>query len=163
MNTALPSTQIFRDAMARLASAVTIITTNGEQGRYGFTASAVSSVTDTPPTLLVCINRQTKTHPVLLQHGTFAVNILSDGHEALSNHFASSAVNMEERFSLGSWHIGKNGQPILEDALVSLECTISNIQDVGTHTVVFGEVSYININETKENSLLWIRRNYMSI
>ncbi|GBR48477.1 hypothetical protein AA106556_1799 [Neokomagataea tanensis NBRC 106556] len=70
---------------------------------------------------------------------------------------------MEERFSLGSWHIGKNGQPILEDALVSLECTISNIQDVGTHTVVFGEVSYININETKENSLLWIRRNYMSI
>nr|WP_294916921.1 flavin reductase [uncultured Neokomagataea sp.] len=158
-----PTTQMFRDAMARLASAVTIVTTDGEHGRYGFTASAVSSVTDTPPTLLVCINRQTKTHPVLLNNGTFAVNILSDGHESLSNHFATSAVSMEERFSLGGWHTGKCGQPILEDALVSIECNVSNIQDIGTHTVVFGEVSHINLHPSKTNSLLWVRRNYISI
>ncbi|MBR0560559.1 flavin reductase [Neokomagataea anthophila] len=157
------NTQMFRDAMARLASAVTIITTDGEHGRYGFTASAVSSVTDTPPTLLVCINRQTKTHPVLLKNGTFAVNILSDGHETLSNHFATSAVSMEERFSLGAWHTGKYKQPILEDALVSIECTVSNLQDVGTHTVVFGEVLNINIHPSKTESLLWAKRQYISI
>jgi Conserved protein/domain typically associated with flavoprotein oxygenases, DIM6/NTAB family len=41
----------FRNAMARLGSAVNIITTDGPAGRAGFTASAVCSVTDTPPTL----------------------------------------------------------------------------------------------------------------
>ena len=47
----------FRDAMAHVGAAVNIITTDGPAGRAGFTASAVCSVTDTPPTLLVCLNR----------------------------------------------------------------------------------------------------------
>nr|WP_269530312.1 flavin reductase [Asaia astilbis] len=55
------SKEIFRDAMARLASAVTIITTDGENGRHGFTASAVCSVSDDPATLLVCVNRSAST------------------------------------------------------------------------------------------------------
>lgn len=162
MSTISPQAQIFREAMARLASAVTIITTDGDDGRYGFTASAVSSVTDTPPTLLVCVNRQTKTHPVLLHNGKFAVNVLSDGHEPLSNHFATSSVSMSERFSSGTWHRGEYNQPILEDALVSLECKVSEIQDVGTHTVIFGEVLSVQLHPSKTQSLLWVRRGYIS-
>lgn len=49
--------QSFRDAMAQVGAAVNIITTDGPAGRAGFTASAVCSVTDEPPTLLVCLNR----------------------------------------------------------------------------------------------------------
>ena len=49
--------QAYREAMARLGAAVNVITTDGPGGRAGFTASAVTSVTDTPPTLLVCANR----------------------------------------------------------------------------------------------------------
>ena len=49
--------QAYREAMARLGAAVNVITTDGPGGRAGFTASAVCSVTDTPPTLLVCANR----------------------------------------------------------------------------------------------------------
>ena len=49
--------QTFRDAMSCMGAAVNIITTDGPAGRAGFTASAVCSVTDTPPTLLVCLNR----------------------------------------------------------------------------------------------------------
>ena len=43
--------QAYREAMARLGAAVNVITTDGPGGRAGFTASAVCSVTDTPPTL----------------------------------------------------------------------------------------------------------------
>ncbi len=55
--------QTFRDAMSCMGAAVNIITTDGPAGRAGFTASAVCSVTDTPPTLLVCLNRGASVWP----------------------------------------------------------------------------------------------------
>lgn len=55
----------FRDAMAHVGAAVNIITTDGPAGRAGFTASAVCSVTDTPPTLLVCLNRSASVWPAV--------------------------------------------------------------------------------------------------
>lgn len=77
--------QAFRDAMSHLGSAVNIITTAGEAGRAGFTASAVCSVTDTPPTLLVRLNRSASVYPIFQQNQVLCVNTLSDSHEALSN------------------------------------------------------------------------------
>ncbi len=64
----------FRDAMAHVGAAVNIITTDGPAGRAGFTASAVCSVTDTPPTLLVCLNRSASVWPVFSEHHTLCVN-----------------------------------------------------------------------------------------
>ena len=48
--------QAFKDAMANLGSAVNIVTTLSEGSATGFTATAVCSVTDSPPSLLVCLN-----------------------------------------------------------------------------------------------------------
>ena len=48
-------TRLFRNGMSLLGGAVTVITTDGDAGRFGFTATAVTSVTDEPPTLLVCM------------------------------------------------------------------------------------------------------------
>ena len=64
--------QDYRDAMARLAAAVNIITTDGPSGRAGFTATAVCSVTDEPPTLLVCLNRSASAHPIVTANGSSA-------------------------------------------------------------------------------------------
>ncbi len=69
----------FRDAMAHVGAAVNIITTDGPAGRAGFTASAVCSVTDTPPTLLVCLNRSASVWPVFSEHHTLCVNTLAAG------------------------------------------------------------------------------------
>ncbi len=77
----------FRDAMAHVGAAVNIITTDGPAGRAGFTASAVCSVTDTPPTLLVCLNRSASVWPVFSEHHTLCVNTLAAGQEALSTLF----------------------------------------------------------------------------
>ena len=52
----------FKNAMSLLTSAVNVVTTAGMSGRYGFTASAVCSVNDTPPTLLVCMNKSSSSH-----------------------------------------------------------------------------------------------------
>lgn len=79
--------QTFRDAMSCMGAAVNIITTDGPAGRAGFTASAVCSVTDTPPTLLVCLNRGASVWSVFNENRTLCVNTLSAGQEPLSNLF----------------------------------------------------------------------------
>ncbi len=81
--------QTFRDAMSCMGAAVNIITTDGPAGRAGFTASAVCSVTDTPPTLLVCLNRGASVWPAFNENRTLCVNTLSAGQEPLSNLLAA--------------------------------------------------------------------------
>ena len=71
--------QAYREAMARLGAAVNVITTDGPGGKAGFTASAVTSVTDTPPTLLVCANRTNDSYPAMRQNGVLCVNTLTPG------------------------------------------------------------------------------------
>src|SRR5258708_19832275 len=66
----------FREAMSRLGAAVHVITTAGPAGKAGTTATAVCSVTDAPPSLLVCLNRRSQTNPAVLQTGAFCVNTL---------------------------------------------------------------------------------------
>ena len=77
----------YRDAMARLGAAVHVITTDGPGGRAGFTASAVCSVTDEPPTLLVCLNRSASVYPAFQANGVLCVNALAAGQQQLSSLF----------------------------------------------------------------------------
>ncbi|BAT19540.1 MULTISPECIES: flavin reductase family protein [Asaia] len=154
------SKEIFRDAMARLASAVTIITTDGENGRHGFTASAVCSVSDDPATLLVCVNRSASTHAHLVRHNMLAINILAHEQEALSTLFGSSRYDMETRFASGAWRKGELGMPLLEGALVTLECRISLTQEIGTHSVFFVEPLCAEFAREEVSGLVWFDRAY---
>ena len=86
------SRQDFRDAMARLGAAVNIITTGGPAGRGGFTASAVCSVTDEPPTLLVCMNRNATAAPALKANGNVCVNVVAAGQQHADGHPAAGAT-----------------------------------------------------------------------
>lgn len=156
-------TAAFRDAMSLLASAVTIITTDGPNGRHGFTASAVSSVSDAPPTLLVCVNRNTSAHPHLIAHGKLAINILAHNHDTLSTRFATSGLDMDARFAEGAWRRGAGGLSILADALVALECRIAEITEVATHTVIFAEVETMDLRPEAGRGLVWFRRRYAAL
>src|SRR5215472_7948539 len=96
--------QAFRDAMARMGAPVNVITTDGPGGRRGFTASAVCSVTDDPPTLLVCVNRDSDTYPALLSNRVLCVNTLTAAQQELSPRFAGvTGIEAEERFLVGTW------------------------------------------------------------
>lgn len=84
-----PETSAYREAMARLGAAVNIVTTGTLDNPVGFTASAVCSVTDTPPTLLVCLNRNSRARSAFYEGGAMCVNVLTSSQQDLSNHFAS--------------------------------------------------------------------------
>jgi len=152
----------FRDAMALLPTAVNVITTNGPSGTHGFTASAVCSVTDTPPTLLVCMNQAARSHGHFVDNKVLSVNVLAAQHEHLSNAFASK-LSSDERFEQGVWTELVTGAPILKDALVSFDCEIEHIQEVGTHSVLMCRVVAIKPPEApsgQDESLVYFNRAY---
>lgn len=153
--------QAFRDGMARLGAAVNIITTDGPAGRAGFTASAVCSVTDTPPTLLVCLNRSASVWSVFDANRQLCVNTLAADQAALSTLFGGK-TSMAERFLAAQWRNGVTGSPVLEGALVSFDCRISDITQVGTHDVLFCEVLALTVNN-ETHGLAWFDRGYLPL
>ncbi|WP_217547024.1 NADH-dependent FMN reductase RutF [Pantoea sp. GbtcB22] len=148
----------FRNAMACLGAAVNIITTDGPAGRAGFTASAVCSVTDTPPTLLVCLNRSASVWPIFRDNGYLCVNTLAAGHEDLSTLFGGKTP-MAERFAAADWHTLASGSPLLDGALVSFDCKVAQVVSVGTHDILFCEVQALVRND-ETHGLAWFDRGY---
>jgi flavin reductase len=151
----------FRGAMARLGAAVNVITSDGPGGRAGFTASAVCSVTDTPPTLLVCLNRSASVYPAFVQNRVLCVNTLAHGHEELSTLFGGQTP-VEERFAAGAWSTLVTGAPVLDSAVVSFDCRVSQVVNVGTHDVMLCEVVALGMG-TGEAGLFYFDRRYHRI
>jgi len=150
--------QAYRDGMARLGAAVNVITTDGPAGRAGFTASAVCSVTDTPPTLLVCANRANDSYPAMKANGVLCVNTLAGPHEPLSPLFAGLTDHtMAARFEGATWHRLATGAPALDGALASFDCRIVQIIEVGTHDVFICEADAVEVGSMHEGLIYYAR------
>ncbi len=148
----------FRHAMAGLSAAVHIITSDGPHGQVGFTATAVCSVTDSPPTLLVCLNRSASAHAALTANAVLCVNTLTGEQQDLSNLFGGKTA-MAERFAAGSWTPGATGISTLDGAAIHFECRVTQTTSVGTHDVLFCEVLAVR-RDTDLASLVYLDRQY---
>ncbi len=154
------SRDIYREAMARVGSAVHVVTTAGPAGRHGFTASAVVGATDDPPTLLVCQNRSSDANPAFKTNGVLCVNTLAAAQEDLSPVFAGMTMcDMDGRFAAGVWDTLVTGAPVLRGALVSFDCRIVQVVETGSHSVLFCEVAAIATGEGHEG-LIYFGRGY---
>jgi flavin reductase len=152
--------QPYREAMARLGAAVNVITTDGPGGRGGFTASAVTSVTDTPPTLLVCANRTNDSYPAFKANMVLCVSTLTPAQEGLSPIFAGMTTHtMEQRFEGWTWNTLETGAPALDQAVVVFDCRITQIVEVGTHDVFFCSVEAVRTGPAHEG-LIYYGRGY---
>ena len=153
----------YREAMARLGAAVNVITTAGPGGRAGFTASAVCSVTDTPPTLLICANRSNNSYAALRANGVVCVNTLTGGQEDMSPVFAGlTSHSMDSRFDSAHWYTMATGAPVLQDAAVAFDCRIDKVVEVGTHDVFFCIVEAVQLGSVHEG-LIYYARGYHRI
>ena len=161
ISTTAVTKEIFREAMARLGAAVHIVTSDGPAGRAGFTASAVCSVTDSPPTLLVCLNRSASVYAAVRANGVLAVNTLAPEHRDLSQLFGGKTP-IEERFAAARWKIGETGAPLLEDALVSFDCRIAQTFEVGSHTLLICEIAGV-AGLARGDGLVYFNRAYHSL
>ncbi len=124
----------FRNAMRHVAATVYAVTTRDGDRPFGILATAVSSLSFDPPSLLVCINRTASLHDPLLRSERFAVNVLAAGNRDVAEHFMAATP---DRFSLGDWQ-DVHGVPVLASAQSSFVCTMAGSHEFGTHTVVIG-------------------------
>ncbi|WP_165008683.1 4-hydroxyphenylacetate 3-monooxygenase, reductase component [Neisseria yangbaofengii] len=156
--------QSFRDAMASAAAGVHVITTDGAAGRYGITMTAVTSVTDEPPTIMLCINREAAIIPILLQNRDLCINTLSNGQQDIAEHFAGMTnLSPEERFEYHIWHRGQTGQLEVEGALAHLHGQIIEQHKIGTHYIFYVRLNEIKVADTTSPALLYFRRQFKSL
>jgi flavin reductase len=126
----------FRDSMAHLGAAVNIVTTHGPAGACGFTASAICSLTDDPPTLIVCMNRNSKQNAAFKANAVACVNTLTASQRDLSDIFAGRRnLDMGQRFAAAAWTTLETGAAVLKEALVSFDCRIEQTLEIGTHSL----------------------------
>lgn len=134
---AAPPPARFRDAIALLATGVTVITTTTADGPAGMTASAVCSLSLEPVQLLACISTALPTHRALQQQGSFAVNVLGEGQASLARRFATPGI---DRFAGVRLRQGCR-LPVLADAIAHFECAVSERLPGGDHSIFIGRVT----------------------
>lgn len=133
----LVTSERYREVIGHFTSGVTVITTEADGVPFATTASAVSSVSDRPPTVLVCMNRDSETGNAISRSGRFAINILGVEQHELALLLARKGAAKLQGVRLTT---GTSAIPILQDALAVLECTATERAIAATHIVHFATV-----------------------
>lgn len=138
-----PST--FRAVLGHSPTGVSVVTTRDSDGcNHGITVSSYASLSLEPPLVLICIDRRSRIHRVLLAAPSYAVNILSADQELVARRFSSCA---DDRFAGTASYPGKSGDPLIGGALAYLECLIVDEYRVGDHSIFVGAVAYAEARE----------------
>lgn len=150
--------------MRRLASGIGVLSTETpENGRFAMTVSSITSVSDSPPSLLVCINKQISEQGHLAEPGArFAVNILAHGQEALSN-LCAGRHGERDRFSLGDWAPGHENQPYLKDAQAAFFCVTDKVVDYATHHILVALIEAVEVPQLSVDPLIYVDGGYGSL
>jgi flavin reductase len=149
----------FKRGMRRLASGVSLITTVNQGVRHGLVATAVSSVTADPPTLLVCINRNASAHAHVEEAGILCVNVLSDAHQDVAARFSSS-TDRHLRFEQGDWREIETGAPGLANSLASFDCIVRQVVPYHSHSIFLAEIVGVELWADTSSPLLYMDGRY---
>ena len=126
-----------RRIMGLFATGVTVVSTQHDEQTWGMTANAVTSLSLDPPLVLVAVQRESQTHAKLAEAGCFAVNILADDQEEISNRFAFKGP---KDFSGLDFTTDTTGAPILAGTLGYVDCNLKEIIPGGDHDMFIGEI-----------------------
>jgi flavin reductase len=130
----------FREAMARFATGITVVTAPAADGPHGVTINAFASLSLTPPLVLICIEHGRYTLEVLEAARTFAVNVLAEGQEHLSRFFSTDSRPEGPHAFDGIAHHPGRLAPLLDGCLAVAECRVTAQYPGGDHTIFIGEV-----------------------
>jgi flavin reductase (DIM6/NTAB) family NADH-FMN oxidoreductase RutF len=149
--------------MRHLTGGVSVITVGCGQDISGMTVTSVSSLAIDPPTLIVSINRQSSSWPLLQRCRSFGVKILGADQIDIAERFSGGAgVKGSDRFAGAEWKSGSSGVPLLVGALAAIECDIDQIVDRHSHVIVIGRVRQLQHSSRKAALAYWQGR-YVAI
>jgi flavin reductase (DIM6/NTAB) family NADH-FMN oxidoreductase RutF len=171
MNSAVCSIEIdrevsaddFRGAMRRLAGGVSVITVGQGNDITGMTVTSVSSLSVDPPTLVVSINRESSSWPLLKRHGCFGVNILTADQLDIAERFSGKGgLKGAARFAGAQWITLASGVPLLAGALSAIDCEVEEIVERHSHAIVIGRVLDMRL-ASRNSALAYWQGQYVAI
>ncbi|MGX4769565.1 flavin reductase family protein [Bradyrhizobium guangdongense] len=153
----------FRGAMRHLTGGVSIITAGRGQDITGMTVTSVTSLSIEPPTLLVSINRDASSFPLIRRYGAFGVNILAADQLDVAERFAGrGGLKGADRFAGSQWVTAVSGVPLLVGALSAADCEVEDIVERHSHGIVIGRVRTIN-NSARTAALAYWHGQYVAV
>ncbi len=155
-------TRLFRDVCGNFATGVSVVTMAGESGPRGLTANAISALSLDPTLFLVCVDLGATSYPVIDQAGKFAINLLAEDQEDVSNFFAGTTPADNPMGEI-EYHMSDLGSPLIEGSLAWLDCRTHSILDGGDHKIFVGEVASCEIVRPEADPLLFFRGRYRGI
>ena len=151
--------QELRRVMGHFATGVTVITTKDKDGNpQGLTANAFMSLSLNPPLVLISVDKRATCYACFEPNNGFTVNFLSEDQEAVSLRFATKGI---DKFAELKWREGGNGAALIDGALGSVECKITQCHDGGDHTIVVGEI--LNVAANGDRPLLFFKGKYQRL
>lgn len=153
----------FREAMGCFATGVTIVTVDLDGEVHGMTANAFASVSVDPLLLLVCVDRNARTHAHLHAKKRFGINILAEHQRRISEYYALPEYTHERAEEEAGARFDRTGHgtPVLRGALAYLECKLQSTQEAGDHTIFIAEVEEVVVRQGEP--LLFFRGKYRKI
>jgi len=159
----VPDANRMRRAMGAFATGVTIVTAGGDTP-HGMTANAFTSVSLEPPLVLACVGRNAVMHRILTSTNQFGISVLAAHQEPVARHFANRLRPLGlAQFDTVGWHPGPvSGVPLIDGALVHLECGLWRTYDGGDHSIFIGNLLSVE-QSTDEDALLFFRGRFRDI
>ncbi len=145
----------FRSVMRRLAGGVVVITAGRGEDITGMTVTSLTSLSANPPRLLVSINRQASSFPLIERYRTFGVNILGSEQQALADRFSNGRLKGRQRFEGVAWAAGASGAPLLTEALAAVECQAEEIIDRYSHAIIVGRLLSMELSHRLSGLVYW--------
>lgn len=153
----------FREGMSKVFAAVHVVTIRDDKETLGTTATAVCSVSDSPPTLLVCLHKQGKAHNAISPGVALTVNTLAADQEAIAQAFAGvGGLSMAERFATGDWDTNGDAAPSLRTGVACFQTRVHELIDAGSHSIIICRIQNIEMSETPA-ALLYGARQYHAL
>jgi flavin reductase (DIM6/NTAB) family NADH-FMN oxidoreductase RutF len=158
------STLDFRTVMGQFATGVTVVTTLDGDRPQGITVNALSSVSLDPPLVMIALDRKRFIVPAIEAGGRYAINILHEDQQWLSDCFAGAAVTPNrDAFCGATWQPGTTGLPLIAEAVATMECRVVERFEVGDHLLFVGHVEACSLDGPEAPPLLYHRRRYLRI
>ncbi len=131
----------FRDAMRALVGNCSLITVGDGDRASGLVVTSAISLSVEPPLLLACVNRSSSSHPLLAECGRFGLSSLGAAHQAVAERFSGVAgVKGPARYEGAEWETAVTGARLLKGAPAAFDCTVDEMIDRATHTILIGRV-----------------------
>jgi flavin reductase (DIM6/NTAB) family NADH-FMN oxidoreductase RutF len=145
----------FRSVMRRLAGGVGIVTAGRDDDIAGMTVTSLTSLSASPPRLLVSINRQASSFALIERYRLFGVNILGSDQQELANRFSNGKLEGKQRFEGTTWFPGSSGVPLLGQSLAAVECQVEEVIERYSHGIIVGRLLSVELSHRLSGLVYW--------